>query len=90
MTIVPTVFSAAGRLPGVNPGTEVAAVSAMGWADFMFGPVAIGQISEVISLPVALTLLPILVGAVTILTRRTTVLDEPAPASSAPIQTAQF
>jgi predicted MFS family arabinose efflux permease len=77
--IVPTVFSAAGRLPGINAGTAVAAVSAMGWAGFMFGPVAIGQVSKVISLPVALALIPILVGAITVLTRRTTVLDQPTP-----------
>ena len=88
--IVPTVFSAAGRLPGINAGTAVAAVSAMGWAGFMFGPVAIGQISKVISLPVALALLPVLVGAVTILTRRTDVLDQPEPQVAAPIQTAQY
>lgn len=88
--IVPTVFSAAGRLPGVNPGTAVAAVSALGWAGFMFGPVVIGQLSELTSLPVALGVIPVLVAAVTVLTRRTTVLDQPGPAVAAPVQTAQY
>ncbi len=92
--IVPTVFSAAGRLPGVNAGTAVAAVSALGWAGFMFGPVAIGQLSKVISLPVALALIPLLVAAVTILTRRTTVLDQPeaqpSPQVATVSQTVQF
>ena len=88
--IVPTVFSAAGRLPGINAGTAVAAVSAMGWAGFMFGPVAIGQLSKLISLPVALALIPILVGIVTLLTRRTSVLDQPTPQVAVPVQTAQF
>ena len=87
--IVPTVFSAAGRLPGINAGTAVAAVSAMGWAGFMFGPVAIGQISKVISLPVALGLIPILVGVVTVLTRRTAVLDQPLPQVATVNQTIQ-
>ena len=29
--VVPTVFSAAGRVSGVNPGTAIAIVSAFGW-----------------------------------------------------------
>ena len=34
-SVVPAVFSAAGRLPGLHPGTAVATVSAFGWAAFV-------------------------------------------------------
>ena len=36
--VVPTVFSAAGRVSGVNPGTAIAVVSAFGWTGFVCGP----------------------------------------------------
>jgi fucose permease len=59
-SVVPAVFSAAGRIPGLPPGTAVATASACGWAGFVCGPPAIGRLSEWASLPVALGLLPLL------------------------------
>jgi MFS family permease len=58
--VVPTVFSAAGRIPGLAPGTAVATASACGWAGFVCGPPVIGQLAAWASLPVALSLLPLL------------------------------
>ena len=58
--VVPTVFSAAGRIPGLAPGTAVATASACGWAGFVCGPPVIGQLAAWASLPVALGLLPLL------------------------------
>jgi MFS family permease len=59
-SVVPAVFSAAGRIPGLSPGTAVATASACGWAGFVCGPPLIGRLSGWASLPVALGLLPVL------------------------------
>jgi fucose permease len=59
-SVVPTAFSAAGRLPGVHPGQGVAGVSGLGWAGFVLGPPIIGQLAGAFSLPVALGLVPLL------------------------------
>lgn len=65
-SVVPAVFSAAGRLPGLHPGTAVATVSAVGWAGFVIGPPVIGHVAELTSLPTALGLLPVLTGFVAV------------------------
>jgi MFS family permease len=59
-SVVPAVFSAAGRIPGLHPGTAVAAVSACGWAGFVLGPPLIGHLASLSSLSTALFLLPAL------------------------------
>jgi len=66
--IVPTVFSAAGRLPGLNPGTAIAAVSACGWLGFVCGPPLIGGLASATSLPAALGLLPVLTACIAVST----------------------
>jgi MFS family permease len=58
--IVPSVFSAAGRLPGRNPGATIATVSAFGWAGFVCGPPLIGQLASATSLGAALAVVPVL------------------------------
>jgi fucose permease len=59
-SVVPAVFSAAGHITGLHPGTAVATASACGWAGFVCGPPLIGQIASLTSLPAALGLLPLL------------------------------
>ncbi|HXS61535.1 MAG TPA: MFS transporter [Streptosporangiaceae bacterium] len=66
--VIPVVFSAAGRVPGIHPGTGVALVSACGWAGFMCGPVLIGQIAQATSLRVALIFVPVLTAIITVST----------------------
>jgi predicted MFS family arabinose efflux permease len=58
--VVPTVFSAAGRLPGPSPGVAIATVSALGWVGFVCGPPLIGQLASLTGLRTALALLPTL------------------------------
>ena len=58
--VIPTVNSAAGRLPGLSPGTAIAMVSACGWAGFVFGPPIIGELASASSLTAALGVLPVL------------------------------
>ena len=67
--VIPTVFSIAGRLPGVKTGPAVAAVSAIGWIGFVGGPPIIGLLSEHVTLPVTLALLPILTATIAIAIR---------------------
>jgi MFS family permease len=78
-TVVPTAFSAAGRMPGVHPGVGVATVSGLGTAGFVVGPPIIGQLANVTSLPVALGLVPVLLAAITVTTRRVKFLHQPIP-----------
>jgi fucose permease len=73
-TVIPTVFSAAGRLPGVHPGVGVAGVSGLGWAGFVFGPPVIGQLAGATSLPIALAAVPILTAVIAVASRRATAL----------------
>ncbi len=67
-TVIPVVFSAAGRVPEINAGTAVTLVSACGWAGFVCGPVVIGQLADVTSLRLALVLVPVLTTVITIST----------------------
>jgi MFS family permease len=74
-SIVPAVFSAAGRIPGAHAGTSVATVAAFGWAGFLCGPPLIGQLAAALSLPVALGLIPLLTAFIVMSTSRTGALD---------------
>ncbi len=52
--IIPVLFSAAGRIHGVQAGTALAAVATTGYCGFLAGPPLIGFAAESTSLPVAL------------------------------------
>lgn len=62
--VVPVVFSASGRIPGVDAGTAVSIVSAVGWAGLVCGPVIIGELANATSLRMALILIPALTALV--------------------------
>lgn len=53
-TVVPLTFSAAGRTPGHDPGTAVAAVATVGYGGWMVAPPVIGLIAQGTSLTVSL------------------------------------
>src|SRR5215472_10463139 len=59
-SIIPLVFAAGGRIPGVNEGAGVATVSGLGYLGFLAGPPAIGFLSEMSSLRAGLFLLVVL------------------------------
>ena len=65
-SVVPAAFSAAGRIPGLHPGTAVATASACGWAGYVCGPPLIGRLAALASLPAALGLLPVLTAFIVI------------------------
>jgi hypothetical protein len=52
--IVPVLFGAASRVPGVTPAEGIAAVSSIGYAGIMVGPPLIGLIAQHHSLSLAL------------------------------------
>jgi MFS family permease len=54
-TVVPLTFSAAGRTPGHDPGTAVAAVATVGYGGWMIAPPVIGLIAQGTSITVSLT-----------------------------------
>ncbi|HET9896790.1 MAG TPA: MFS transporter [Streptosporangiaceae bacterium] len=66
--VVPVVFSAAGRVGGMNAGTAVSVVSSSGWAGLVCGPVLIGQVASVTSLRIALVLIPVLTALIAVST----------------------
>ena len=68
--VVPSVFSAAGQLPGLPAGAGIAVISAMGWAGFVFGPPIIGQLASLTSLPVALGVVPLLAAFIALAVHR--------------------
>jgi hypothetical protein len=73
--VVPAVFSAAGRIPGLHPGTAMATVSACGWAGFMVGPPLVGQLASPLSLPAALGLVPVLTAFIAVAIGASRALD---------------
>jgi hypothetical protein len=56
-TIVPQVFSAAGRTPGMDPGPALATTTTVGYSGFLIGPPVIGFAAEAIGLRGALGLI---------------------------------
>lgn len=68
--IVPSMFTAAGRVPSRAVGSALSAVAALSYTGFVCGPPLIGALSGALSLRVALVLLPVLTGGMTLLTLR--------------------
>src|SRR5215510_15747008 len=52
--LIPVLFSAAGRAPGIAPGTGIAAVATTGYIGYLAGPPLIGVAAETVGLPAAL------------------------------------
>src|SRR5262249_56720011 len=51
--VIPILFSAAGRVPGVQPGTALAAVATTGYCGLLAGPPLIGLAAEIGGVPAA-------------------------------------
>jgi len=63
-TVVPSVFTAAGRISGISPGVALASVSSLGYLGFLASPPVIGLVAEGIGLRGALGI--IVVTSVTV------------------------
>ncbi|UYM06473.1 MFS transporter [Solicola gregarius] len=73
--VVPTAFSAAGKLGGDSAGSSIATVAAIGWTGFMCGPPLIGHLANAVGLSGALLLLPVLTAAIAIAIRSSSAFD---------------
>jgi MFS family permease len=60
--IIPLVFAAGGRVPSVSRGAGIATVGGIGYLAFLFGPPAIGFLSQLTNLRYALFLIVALMG----------------------------
>ena len=70
-SVVPLVYSAAGRSKVLSPGVALAAVSTIGYLGFLFGPPFIGFIAQAFNLRVSLGLIAILGSVITLMAART-------------------
>ena len=70
-SVVPLVYSAAGRSKVLSPGVALAAVSTIGYLGFLFGPPFIGFIAQAFSLRVSLGLIALLGAAITVMAGKT-------------------
>ena len=59
-SVVPMIYSAAGRSKKMSPGVAIAAVSTVGYLGFLFGPPFIGFIAQASSLRVSLGLIAVM------------------------------
>jgi fucose permease len=64
--VVPPLFSAAGRVPGVSPAAALAMVASMGYGGGLLGPPVIGLVSDAVGLRVGFALLIALSAAIAI------------------------
>lgn len=68
-TLVPIVFSAAGRTPGISPGLALAAVTTTGYCGFLCGPPLIGFVADFLTLRVALGIVVVMSAMSAVLAR---------------------
>lgn len=64
--VIPVLFSAAGRVRGVTPGSGIAAVATLGYLGFLAGPPVIGFAAEWLTLRVALGIVAASIGCVSV------------------------
>jgi predicted MFS family arabinose efflux permease len=61
--VVPVLFSAAGRVPGMAPGMAISTIATLGYCGILVGPAAIGFIADHLGLPAALGIVAALLVA---------------------------
>jgi MFS family permease len=69
-SVVPLVYSAAGRSKVLSPGVALAAVSTIGYLGFLFGPPFIGFIAQAFNLRISLGLVALLGSIIVIMAAR--------------------
>jgi MFS family permease len=67
--VIPAVFSAAGRVGEMAPGTALAAVATTGYGGYLAGPPLIGFAAEATGLPLALGILVAVCAAIAVLAK---------------------
>jgi MFS family permease len=69
-SVVPLVYSSAGRSKLLSPGVAIAAVSTIGYLGFLFGPPFIGFIAQATSLRLSLGLVALLGSIIAVIATR--------------------
>lgn len=69
-SVVPLVYSAAGKSKTMSPGAALAAISTIGFIGFLLGPPLIGTIAEYSNLRWSFTLIALLGFSITVLANR--------------------
>jgi MFS family permease len=59
-SVVPMIYSAAGKSTIMSPGVAIAAVSTIGYLGFLFGPPFIGFVAQLTSLRISFGLIAIM------------------------------
>ena len=72
-SVVPLVYSAAGRSKKLSPGVALAAVSTIGFLGFLVGPPLIGLVAGATSLKISFGIIAVMGFAVTFLARKAAV-----------------
>jgi MFS family permease len=72
-SVIPFIYSAAGRSKVLSPGVALAAVSTIGYLGFLFGPPFIGFIAQISSLRISLGLIALLGVGITVIATRTSI-----------------
>ena len=75
-SVIPTVYSAAGRHPTIPPGLALATVASVGFLGFLMGPPLIGYISEAFSLRYSFAVIGIFGVGITLLVSRIRALNQ--------------
>jgi MFS family permease len=75
-SIVPTVYSTAGRHPTIPPGIALATVSSVSFLGFLMGPPLIGYISEAFSLRYSFAVIGIFGIGITLMVSHVQALKE--------------
>ncbi|WP_341891455.1 MFS transporter [Variovorax sp. YR752] len=68
--VVPILFNAATRVPGVSRAAAIASVSSIGYSGFLVGPPLIGSVAQAVSLTAALSLVVVAMAALALGARR--------------------
>lgn len=75
--VVPVLFTAAGRVPGVATGMGIAAVASAGYFGFLVGPPVIGFVAQLTSLTGGLGVVALLMALIALLARGASSADRP-------------
>lgn len=67
--VVPVTYRRANQVPGIAPASAVATVASIGFVGFLFGPLLIGAVANLVSLRGAISLVAAVVLGIYVLTR---------------------
>jgi MFS family permease len=72
-SIIPMIYSAAGKSKIMSPGVAIAAVSTIGYLGFLFGPPFIGFIAQVTSLRISFGLIAVMGTMIAVISGKITI-----------------